>query len=105
MASAPAGLVGKTTPPGQFAVGYQGQAVTETFVRPHRGRGGTGERPVPSGKVSLHRRSSGQAEAEVVVPVRRRVPGAVRRAAVLGIVVPAAAPPPPPRLPGWSAGS
>ena len=43
-------------------------------------------------KRPLHLRSSGKPKAEVVVPVVRRVPVAVRRAAVPGIVVPAAAP-------------
>ena len=46
-------------------------------------------RPV---KLPLSARSSGKSEAQVVVPVRRRVPVAVRRLAVGAVVVPAAAP-------------
>src|SRR5262249_61458828 len=55
------------------------------FVRLVAG-GLRGPRPLPAGQIQ------GGAKAQVVVPVRRVVPVAVRRPAVLAVDVPAAAP-------------
>lgn len=62
------------------------------FCRSWQGHYRTGRRPVPSGKSHHSPRSSGNPQAQVVVPVRRLVPVAVRRPAVGRVVVPAAAP-------------
>ena len=78
---------------------YQDRAASMDFVRsrcPDRNRKrGRFRRLAPQ-----LRRSSGKTQAEVVVPVRRRVRVAVRRLAVRAVVVPATAPVHPVRGPG-----
>src|SRR5271163_4543497 len=82
----------KERPPGAFALATNAgwptlllSARTKTLAERESGRFRPVSRPLTA-------RSSGKSETDVVVPVRRRVPVAVRRLAVGPVVVPAAAP-------------